>query len=269
MKRLFSLLLAAGMLIVCLLPCARAEENIYCWNCGKQIPVWSNYCWACGSKVVKEETAEEESGDVAVPEAGSEMTFGRYEQDNDERNGAEAIEWLVLETDEENGRVLLVSKYALDARPYNDSYEDTAWESCSLSVWLNETFLNTAFSAAERQRIATTWVDNSKLQGYSGYETDGENDTTNRIFLLSYAEAWKYFETDADRQCENTAYAAAQAGAHNAESANAVRGACGWWLRSPGQSRSLAAMVDASGARSSYGVSSGSVCIRPAFWYQY
>lgn len=38
-----------------------------------------------------------------------------------------------------------------------------------------------------------TTVDNSKAQGYSGYSTDGGNNTEDKVFLLSYAEANKYF----------------------------------------------------------------------------
>ena len=46
---------------------------------------------------------------------GDYVTFGMYEQDNDKSNGAEAIEWQVL--DKKDGKVLLLSKYALDAKP--------------------------------------------------------------------------------------------------------------------------------------------------------
>ena len=48
---------------------------------------------------------------------GDYVTFGTYEQDNNLKNGAEAIEWQVL--DKKDCKVLLLSKYALDAKPYN------------------------------------------------------------------------------------------------------------------------------------------------------
>lgn len=44
---------------------------------------------------------------------GEYVTFGHYEQDNDESNGKEDIEWLVLE--KEDDKVLVISKYVLNA----------------------------------------------------------------------------------------------------------------------------------------------------------
>ena len=45
------------------------------------------------------------------------LTFGRYEQDGIRGNGAEDIEWLVL--DVQGNKALLLSRYALDSQPYN------------------------------------------------------------------------------------------------------------------------------------------------------
>ena len=47
------------------------------------------------------------------------VTFGHYEQDNDLTNGKEPIEWRVLK--EEGGEVMLITRYALDAKPYNET----------------------------------------------------------------------------------------------------------------------------------------------------
>lgn len=54
-------------------------------------------------------------GDVAV---GSTIRFGSCEQDNRLSNGAEEIEWLVLAV--EGDKALLVSRYGLEPRPYNE-----------------------------------------------------------------------------------------------------------------------------------------------------
>ncbi len=48
---------------------------------------------------------------------GDLYSFGSYEQDNDLTNGAEPIDWEVL--DIQDNRALLISKYALDSKPYN------------------------------------------------------------------------------------------------------------------------------------------------------
>lgn len=50
-------------------------------------------------------------------EAGTVVTYGRYEQDNDDTNGAEPIEWIVLATEDKN--VLLISRYGLDTQEYH------------------------------------------------------------------------------------------------------------------------------------------------------
>ena len=56
---------------------------------------------------------------------GSIVRFGDYEQDNDEGNGEEPIEWIVLDVD--GDRALLLSRYALDAQPYNTYTKRITW----------------------------------------------------------------------------------------------------------------------------------------------
>ena len=49
---------------------------------------------------------------------GQYITFGKYEQDGDLDNGKEPIEWEVLSI--EPGQALLLSKYALDFKKYDE-----------------------------------------------------------------------------------------------------------------------------------------------------
>lgn len=79
---------------------------------------------------------------------GHYVSFGKYEQDNNTSNGKEKIEWLVLEV--KDGKALVISKYALDCKPYNTSSTNVTWETCSLRNWLNNDFINSAFSATEK-----------------------------------------------------------------------------------------------------------------------
>ena len=58
------------------------------------------------------------------------VTFGKYEQDGLRSNGAEAIEWLVLDVQED--KALLLSRYALDSMPYHDNYKAVTWETSDL-----------------------------------------------------------------------------------------------------------------------------------------
>lgn len=187
---------------------------------------------------------------------GETVWFGTYEQDNNTDNGQEDIEWVVL--DKRDNEALLVSKYALDSKPYNTEYGDTIWKSCSLRAWLNDEFLNNAFNKEEQSMIATTAVKNAKNPEYG---TPGGADTKDKVFLLSIAEAEKYFNFDSDRQAEPTAYTVAQGAYVN-------NGNCVWWLRTPGCSR-----YDAVGVRSvggvyndGYYVDSDFNAIRPALW---
>lgn len=79
------------------------------------------------------------------------IEFGSYEQDNSKSNGSEAIEWYVI--DIENDYVILMSVYALDCKNYNDANESVTWETCSLRTWLNNDFYNEAFNADEHMYI--------------------------------------------------------------------------------------------------------------------
>ncbi len=189
---------------------------------------------------------------------GGYITFGHFEQDNNTRNGKEPIEWLVL--DVRGNQALVISKYGLDAQRYNSSTESVTWETCSLRKWLNGEFLNNAFTAGEQKAIIRTKVDNGAGQGYSEWKTDGGNNTEDRIFLLSYAEAWRYFSSDSARQCRPTRYAEGR-GAYTYSSANYW-----WWLRSPGPSSSLACIVRGGGAHHYFNVDNSSGCVRPALW---
>lgn len=121
---------------------------------------------------------------------GNYVTFGTYPQ-TALGNDQTPIEWLVLARD--GRQALLISRYGLDAKPYNTKLSSTTWEKCTLRTWLNDTFLNKAFSLTEQTAILTTDVDNSKQQCYSGWNPSRENDTKDKVFLLSYAEANKYF----------------------------------------------------------------------------
>lgn len=126
---------------------------------------------------------------------GNYVTFGRYPQTKAGKDKT-PIEWLVLARD--GSKALLISRYGLDAQPYNTTNSEVTWETCTLRTWLNSTFYNKAFSSAEQAAILTTNVDNSKYQCYSGWSTNGGNNTQDKVFLLSYAEANKYFDVTHD-----------------------------------------------------------------------
>jgi len=194
---------------------------------------------------------------LKVSKAGDYVFFGEYEQDNNTANGKEDIEWLVLEV--KDGKALVISKYALDCKQYNTSYTDVTWETCTLRRWLNNDFINAAFSADEKAMIPTVMVSADKNPEYS---TNPGNATQDQVFLLSITEANKYFSSDSARQCEPTDFAVAD-GAWESDSGN-----CWWWLRSPGYDQYSAASAHDVGDVHDYGnyVSRDNLAVRPALW---
>ncbi len=201
---------------------------------------------------------------LKIAEVGDIVYFGSYEWDNNTSNGKEDIEWLVLA--KENGKVLVISKQALDCQKYNSIYTAVTWENCSLRTWMNGTFLNNAFSADEQAKIATMNVSADKNLEYS---TNPGNATKDKIFLLSITEVEKYFTTDESRKCLPTAYAKAQ-GAYTSDSYKTASGeaTCWWWLRSPGSDHYLAAYVYYDGSVNYIGCSVRNAigAVRPALW---
>lgn len=152
---------------------------------------------ACGSNTAEDTSFENKNlptGSVEVshlPEGklsvGDVVKVGNY--------GGEAIEWIVLDVDADTRRVMLVSKYCLDAQPYHvgENRAETSWEYCSLRAWLNSNFLNAAFSETERLAIFPTKT--------------GKTDATDTVFLLSRAEATSLFANNAALMGEVTDHA--------------------------------------------------------------
>ena len=123
--------------------------------------------------------------------AGDIISFGLYEQDNDETNGKEAIGWRVL--DKTDQKVLVVSEIGLGAEMY-DYNGKSSWKTCTLRQWLNYVFIEEAFSDEERGIIAVTPI--------SWTEMLNKKTTKDQIFILSGEEAEAYFASDADRKCQ-------------------------------------------------------------------
>jgi len=201
---------------------------------------------------------------------GNYVTFGEYPQTTAGEDMT-PIEWLVLARD--GNKALLISRYGLDAQKYNTINTGVTWEKCTLRTWLNNAFYNKAFNSAEQTAILITNVDNSKNQCYSGWSTSGGNNTQDKVFLLSYAEANKYFgvpygnSSNTKSRVAQTAYAIA----HGTWASSSNKTADGtdagwWWLRSPGNYQDFAAVVDTDGSLRNITVNYVSGSVRPALW---
>ncbi len=191
---------------------------------------------------------------IKTAKVGNYIFFGAYEQDDNTSNGKEAIEWKVLEVNE--SRILVVSKYVLDCKPYNTSGTAVFYQSCSLRKWLNNDFLNSAFSSIEKKMIPTGTV---LADENPHYTTPQGNATQDKIFLLSIKEVNNYFPYSWDRSCESTYYADVR---------GASSGDCQWWLRTSGAYNDYPATVWSDGTVSYYGtaINDNSVGVRPAMW---
>ena len=185
---------------------------------------------------------------------GSLTIFGRYEQDNNADNGPEGILWNVLELDDE--KMVLLSRDGLEARSYNAEAGDTTWETCSLRKWLNEDFLNEAFSEAEQAMLATVPL---PADANPEYPTPAGNDTEDRVYLPSLREVDAWNANGNLFFC----YASYYARTHGARFGR--NGACNWWLRSPGKDAASAAAVSDFGEAFAFGlpVNMSDALVRP------
>ena len=189
--------------------------------------------------------------------------FGNYYQSNSSTK--EPIKWRVLSV---NGNdAFLLADQTLDAKPYNEECENVTWATCTLRTWLNNTFLNTAFTSAEQAAIKNTTVVNDDNPKYG---TEGGENTTDKVYILSIAEASNtaygfngefhaYSET---REAKNTAYAK-ECGACTSTNTG-YEGNGDWWLRSPGYVSLYASNVNDSGRGGSLSVDYGGDAVRPA-----
>ena len=199
---------------------------------------------------------------IKTAKVGDYVKFGKYEQDNNIDNGKEEIEWLVL--DKQDNKVLVISKYALDCKPYNTSPLDVTWETCTLRKWLNGYFIDSAFSDYEKAIIPTVTVLADKNPEYS---TNPGNATEDQVFLLSVTEAYKYFSSAKATQCTPTTYAVAKGFKKDKDTGRSFH-----WLRSPGEEADWAACIGYNSndtierfdRQASVNDSNGAV--RPALW---
>lgn len=209
--------------------------------------------------------------------------FGTYQQSSDGSGGynTDPIKWRVLEN--ADGQLFLLSDQNLDVFQYHTDNESVTWETSTMRSWLNgydashntggdsgidytsDNFIGTAFSAKEQAAIADTEVFNDDNPTHG---TEGGNNTTYQIFLLSIAEAQNssYFADNSSRIATNTAYVAG-GGKLGSSYMNGVGEAGYWWLRSPGDldHRAAGVSVDGGVGRYGYSVRIAYNAVRPAF----
>ena len=205
--------------------------------------------------------------EVRTLHRGDIVNFGSFEQDGDEKNGAEALPWMVLEVQDE--RALLLARDVILPVSFHETYAETDWEHCSLREWLNESFQETAFTDRERERILRTELDTPQNPGT---DSSGSGPAGDLVFLLSMEEASAYMRTEEERFTVGCAVATDWARKMHLEveddSEDGAAYAC-WWLRTSGSDRYAAVFVDRDGSIYKAGaqVSHETYCgLRPALW---
>ncbi|HWT27400.1 MAG TPA: DUF6273 domain-containing protein [Mobilitalea sp.] len=149
-------------------------------------------------------------------------------------------DWEIL--DIANNQAFLMKKAGVSDIAYNNTAGNVTWEQSSLRKWLNSDFLNTTFSAAERNNIVVTQVVGSNNTVYG---TSGGNTTQDYLYLMGIDEVSKY----------GNLFAAFKTNS---------------WLRNPGNSQSSAAFISVKGTIMPYGydVSSTDFSARPVMWFK-
>lgn len=184
----------------------------------------------------------------------------------------EPITWRVL--DVQTDKAFLMADFILDSQDYYYStstrtiggstvYSNNYAES-HIRSWLNDNFYNTAFTAEEKSIIQTTTVDNSAAS--TGYVPNQYacNNTSDKIFLLSAAEATSAsygLQTNSSKLLYRTDYSEIQGVRVHADSYSE------WFTRSPStESNSYTLLIRNYGDVSRYSINSTHFGIVPALW---
>lgn len=214
---------------------------------------------------------------IRRPGVGEHITFGAYEQDGNYANGKEPIEWVVLDVMEDE--MIMIALYGLDVIAYHRVETHATWDSCDLRQWLNNTFVNQAFTQSELGALRNQAVTAERNHWHNSY--DPGQTVYDPVFLLSVHEFETYIlgfdpvalglsknqtrnRMDALpygslNRCQPTAYA-------DQQGTKVKSDFCRWWLRSPGDGRNNAANVFSSGhyIDDNFKVTATNVCVRPA-----
>ena len=143
----------------------------------------------------------------------------------------EPITWTILTEDTAAKKAFVLCNMILDAQAF-DTNGDNNYEDSTIRQWLNEDFLNTAFSDLQQAIVVTTLVENDDnvIGDYSNGNKFFSSDTEDKIFLISKGEvknASYGFSGNSDRKMTVTDYAKSQGAYADANNGD------WWWMRTP------------------------------------
>ncbi len=147
----------------------------------------------------------------------------------------EPIRWRILAEDGDTALILCDSIIA------NKRFDDSSnnYKDSEIRAWLNNEFYRTAFNSLQKDLINTVLVDNSAAATGNSSNSYACEDTSDKVFLLSYKEVTSpaygfsadYRDSDTARRKQVSDYARAT-GAYMVTSSS-YYGNGYWWLRSP------------------------------------
>ena len=138
-------------------------------------------------------------------------------------------------------------------------------ELSSIRKWLNETFYNTTFNGLQQALIDKTIVSNAASTTSNSTNPYACNTTEDKMFLLSYGEAWNYFNSNAARHAKATDYAKCQG--VSVSTSSGYLGNVFWLLRSPFSSSAIqSSVVTQYGYETNVNVAYNCYGVRPACW---
>ena len=192
----------------------------------------------------------------------AEITFGQYPQ-SAEKEDWQPIEWKVIYKN--NKKALLLSKYVLDRKMYNDESLKITWQKSSLRRWLNSFdeysnnssgFYNLAFNSAEKRQI----LQNTESTKDDFYHTYYDEHVYDKIILLEKKEVEEYLVLKKDIIAKPTAYA-------EKRGIRSFNEYCNWWIYSD-NSEGKTIYIDSEGQflETSSWVMGGFIGVRPAIW---
>lgn len=190
---------------------------------------------------------------------GDVVHFGSYYQENDKEKTP--IEWIVLRKKEDDNTLTLISKNVLDVVPFDITKKSVKWGSSTVRQWLNNEFLNTAFTKEEQAKIVEK---EAQTKDNSQYGTEGEKPGPfDKICLFAEAGIKKHFPSNIDRMAKPTPYAKSKGVA-----CDSTEGSCHWWTRTPGYNQQYACVVNMLGNLNMFGEPAFAdfVGIRPFIW---
>ena len=174
----------------------------------------------------------------------------------------EDVEWRVLDVDSSDGSKLVITKDVIDVKRAIElegisNMRSIAWKETGLREWLNTKFMDAIIPTDIHSNIKEITIQNKGFMPPLEYNNQdfSNNDSMDKIFILSMDEASKYFDSDSDRIAYASDYVWKRINPYlYRHSKNEKTGGIKWWLRDTniGGSASHYNVVDGDGSISDY-----------------